>query len=212
MYCDQWATCCVCDQRAPSLALPGQAQTHRFFSPEALPPSAYTVLRAPAPSGLPGVSPGPGGATSVDTYDQALLDQYNVTLCPDIQDYFASGSAQATKDAECLKLLLLSPRGIERTVREDGSAGLQLRVCVACQQALKRQHKKPPTFAIANKFFMGSYLSPVPRPNCRPSVPACTPEQSAPSAHSQQAILLRSSFPCTNASGSQHDRAAGGGP
>jgi hypothetical protein len=22
MYCDQWATCCVCDQRAPSMALP----------------------------------------------------------------------------------------------------------------------------------------------------------------------------------------------
>ena len=21
MYCDQWATCCVCDQRAPSVAL-----------------------------------------------------------------------------------------------------------------------------------------------------------------------------------------------
>ena len=155
MYCDQWATCCVCDQRAPSMALPGQAQTLRFFSPEALPSSAYTVLRAPAPSGLPGVSPGPGGTTSVDTFDQALLDQYNVTLCPDIQDYFASGSAQTTKDAECLKLLLLSPRGIERTVREDGTSGLQLRVCVACQQALKRQHKKPPTFAIANKFLIG---------------------------------------------------------
>ena len=85
MYCDQWATCCVCDQRAPSMALPGQAQTHRFFSPEALPSSAYTVLRAPAPSGLPGVSPGPGGTISSDTYDQALLDQYNVTLCPDFQ-------------------------------------------------------------------------------------------------------------------------------
>jgi len=107
--------------------------------------------------------PGPGGNTPADNYDQALLDQYDVTLFPDFQEYFTSGSLQATKDAECLKRLLLSPRGIERTVRADGSAGLQLRVCATCQQALKRQHKKPPTFAIANKFLIGQlpeYLRP----------------------------------------------------
>ena len=156
MYCDQWATCCVCDQRAPSVALPGQAQTHYHCSPEALPPSAYTVLRAPAPPGLPGaLMPGPGGTTSSDNYDQALLDQYDVTLYPEFQDYFASGCAKAKKDASSLKSLLLSPRGIDRIVREDGSPGLQLRVCKACQQALKREHKKPPTFAIANKFLIG---------------------------------------------------------
>ncbi len=40
-------------------------------------------------------------------------------------------------------------------MREDGCPGLQLRVCKACQQALKREHKKPPTFAIANKFLIG---------------------------------------------------------
>ena len=44
MYCDQWATCCVCDQRAPSVALPGEAHTHRFFSPEALPLAGVAFL------------------------------------------------------------------------------------------------------------------------------------------------------------------------
>ena len=146
---------CVRPTRSKHGAARASANTSPY-SPETLPPSVYTVLRAPAPSGLPGASmPGPGGTTPADNYDQALLDQYDVTLFPDLQEYFASGSLQAKKDAECLKRLLLSPRGIERTVRADGSAGLQLRVCATCQQGLKRQHKKPPTFVIANKFLIG---------------------------------------------------------
>jgi hypothetical protein len=141
-FCDQWATCCVCNQRAPSMALPGQ----RHIAPTLLKlcPCPRTRSSAPAPSGLPGASiPGLGGTTPADNYDQALLDQYDVSLFPDFQEYFASGSLQAKKDAECLKRLLLSPRGVERTVRKDGSAGLQLHVCAKCQQALKRQDKKP---------------------------------------------------------------------
>jgi hypothetical protein len=99
------------DQRAPSTALPGQAQTHRLFSPEALPSSAYTVLRAPVPSGLPGVSPGPGGTTSSDNSDQALWDQYNVTLCPDIQEYVASGKRASNKRRLVPQAIaLVSPR------------------------------------------------------------------------------------------------------
>ena len=123
------------------------------------------MLRAPTPSGVPGTSvPGPEGSySSTDDYDQALLDQYNVTLSPAFKDYFASASNDVSKDAKDLSSLLLSPRGIAKSVRQDGSPGLELCVCRACFESLKRQHKKPPTFAIANKFLIGelpSHLKP----------------------------------------------------
>ena len=71
MFCDEWATCCVCDERAPTKALPGQSRTHYSCLPNTLPGSAYTMLRAPTPSGVPGTSvPGPEGSYSfTDDYE-----------------------------------------------------------------------------------------------------------------------------------------------
>jgi len=45
MFCDEWATCCVCDERAPTKALPGQSRTHYSCLPNTLPGSACTICR-----------------------------------------------------------------------------------------------------------------------------------------------------------------------
>ena len=112
MYHDEWKTCAVCDERAPSVSLPGRPDTHRLCTPHALPPSAYTTLRVPTPSGALGASaPSPGRLSSFshaeEKYDQDLLDQYNVTLH---EEYFASPSTNVLKDKRLLERLLLSPR------------------------------------------------------------------------------------------------------
>jgi hypothetical protein len=125
---DPWKTCCCCDVRSPSIALPGQDKLHHHLRANRVPLKAWTVLR-PRPTA--GIAPD-------------LLSQYNLTINADVKEYLpADFFGQFAQ-------VLLSPRGV------DTSAGeAQLVFCTSCIDSLRSNCKGAPIYAIANNFCIG---------------------------------------------------------
>jgi hypothetical protein len=130
MYHDQWLTCVVCDERTPSVSLPGERTTHHFVAPAALPNKH--VLEVPP-----------------DHVDNLLIDQYNISLKSD--DYAFDFTDQDAKALACLASLALSPRGVvKKPSGEPAAAGpdggssysapgcLERCVCTLCFTSLKK--------------------------------------------------------------------------